>query len=324
MIFARYVGFFVPLGDAASAPSPSPPSCSLRRQLPRRPPGQPAADRRHHLEGRSPSFCCSAWSARSRRAGRASHVRPRPRRPDFARIRPRASSPACSPSAAGTWSPTPPKRPRPRQRTIPRALLIGILIVTACYIALNAAYLYVLPIDRRDRLDARRRRCRASRGRTARRRRHLRARHPLRRSARSTASSSPDRASTRHGARKACLPLARRDPSALQTPHRAILLQAVWSCVLVATGTYRALFTRVIYTEWIFFALMALGLIACCARRRWLCAGRFPSSVFSSWPLSSSPSSRSPPTRVKAATGLLPRRVRIACLLPTARSHAHH
>jgi APA family basic amino acid/polyamine antiporter len=36
--------------------------------------------------------------------------------------------------------------------------------------------------------------------------------------------------------------------------------------VLVATGSYRALFTRVIYTEWIFFALMAIGLML--ARRR--------------------------------------------------------
>jgi basic amino acid/polyamine antiporter, APA family len=51
-----------------------------------------------------------------------------------------------------------------------------------------------------------------------------------------------------------------------QTPHRAILLQGVWAAVLVSTGSYRALFTRVIYTEWIFFALMALGLIL--ARRR--------------------------------------------------------
>ncbi len=45
------------------------------------------------------------------------------------------------------------------------------------------------------------------------------------------------------------------------TPHRAIVLQAIWSSALVATGTYRAIFTRVIYTEWIFFGLMVLGLI---------------------------------------------------------------
>jgi APA family basic amino acid/polyamine antiporter len=44
------------------------------------------------------------------------------------------------------------------------------------------------------------------------------------------------------------------------------VLQALWSAVLLSTGTYRALFTRVVYTEWIFFALMAVGLIA--LRRR--------------------------------------------------------
>jgi APA family basic amino acid/polyamine antiporter len=46
-----------------------------------------------------------------------------------------------------------------------------------------------------------------------------------------------------------------------QTPDRAIILQAFWSSVLVMTGTYRDLFTRVIYTEWIFFALLALGVV---------------------------------------------------------------
>ena len=44
-----------------------------------------------------------------------------------------------------------------------------------------------------------------------------------------------------------------------RTPHKAILVQALWASVLVVTGTYRALFTRVVYTEWIFFGLMALG-----------------------------------------------------------------
>jgi len=51
-----------------------------------------------------------------------------------------------------------------------------------------------------------------------------------------------------------------------RTPHRAIVLQAVWSSVLVATGTYRSLFTRVVYTEWIFFAAMAAGIFV--LRRR--------------------------------------------------------
>ena len=32
------------------------------------------------------------------------------------------------------------------ERTIPRALALGIVIVTACYVALNAVYFYVLPL----------------------------------------------------------------------------------------------------------------------------------------------------------------------------------
>jgi len=54
--------------------------------------------------------------------------------------------------------------------------------------------------------------------------------------------------------------------SRFHTPHRAVVAQAVWSSVLVATGTFRVLFTRVVYTEWIFFALLALGLVV--LRRR--------------------------------------------------------
>jgi len=49
--------------------------------------------------------------------------------------------------------------------------------------------------------------------------------------------------------------------SQYQTPAKAIAAQGIWSSVLVATGTYRTLFTRVVYTEWIFFELMAIGLI---------------------------------------------------------------
>ena len=44
-------------------------------------------------------------------------------------------------------------------RTVPRALLIGVLIVTACYIGLNAAYLRILPIAQGDLVHARSGRC---------------------------------------------------------------------------------------------------------------------------------------------------------------------
>lgn len=50
------------------------------------------------------------------------------------------------------------------------------------------------------------------------------------------------------------------------TPANAIVAQAVWASLLAATGAYRQLFTRVIYTEWLFFALLAAGLFV--LRRR--------------------------------------------------------
>jgi basic amino acid/polyamine antiporter, APA family len=54
------------------------------------------------------------------------------------------------------------------------------------------------------------------------------------------------------------------------------VLQAVWACVLVATGSYRALFTRVIYTEWIFFGLMAASLFLLRRRPGYAPAYRVP------------------------------------------------
>ena len=51
-----------------------------------------------------------------------------------------------------------------------------------------------------------------------------------------------------------------------RTPSRAIVVQAIWASALAATGAYRELFTRVIYTEWLFFALMGLGVFV--LRRR--------------------------------------------------------
>jgi basic amino acid/polyamine antiporter, APA family len=63
---------------------------------------------------------------------------------------------------------------------------------------------------------------------------------------------------------------------AFQTPDRAIILQALVASVLVATGSYRALFTRVIYTEWIFFALLAFGVILLRRRPGYAPAWRMP------------------------------------------------
>jgi len=150
---------------------------------------------------------------------------------------------------------------RDARRTIPRALLVGTLLVTACYLALNAAYLHVLPLD--DMI------------------------HSVR-----VAADAAERVPGSTGAAFISALVILSTLGALtgiilagprvyyamaqdglafrwlgsihpryQTPHRAILLQAAWSAVLVATDSYRNLFTRVIYTEWLFFALLAIGVL---------------------------------------------------------------
>src|SRR5438093_4186443 len=47
-----------------------------------------------------------------------------------------------------------------------------------------------------------------------------------------------------------------------RTPYLAIIAQAIWSSVLVLTGTYGVIVSRVVYTEWIFFGALALGTVA--------------------------------------------------------------
>ncbi len=146
-------------------------------------------------------------------------------------------------------------------RTIPRALVVGVAIVVACYVALNAAYLRVLPMETvirstrvaADAADA----VLGTGGAT-----FLSA---LVAFSSFGALAGVVLAGPRVYHSMAADGLAFRWIAAVhprhRTPHRAIVLQAAWSCALAATGTYRALFTRVVYTEWIFFALMAVGLL---------------------------------------------------------------
>jgi APA family basic amino acid/polyamine antiporter len=146
------------------------------------------------------------------------------------------------------------------QKTIPRALMLGTMIVCLCYIAMNAVYMYVLPLDK------------------------------VASSARIAADAADALIGFGGGAFMSALVIfstfgalsgiilcgprvyysMARDGLLFQwvgdihtryrTPHKAIVIQAVWSSLLVVTGTYHALFTRVVYTEWIFFGLMAIGL----------------------------------------------------------------
>ena len=152
------------------------------------------------------------------------------------------------------------------ERTIPLALMIGIGVVTVCYVALNAVYFYVLPLDRV-----------AASPRVA-----ANAAVALIGS-RGGAVISGLVAFSAFGAMSGSILAAPRVYFAMardglafrwighvhprfRTPHRAIVLQAVWASVLVWTGTYRQLFSRVIFIEWAFFAVMAAGVFV--LRRR--------------------------------------------------------
>jgi APA family basic amino acid/polyamine antiporter len=145
-------------------------------------------------------------------------------------------------------------------RTIPLALVVGVAIVTACYVAMNALYIILLPLD----------------------------------TVRTSTRIAADVADELMGQGGASVMAALVIMSSLggltgivltgprvyysmagdglafrwldyvhpvyRTPSRAIVAQAIWACTLAATGGYRQLFTRVIYTEWLFFALMAFGI----------------------------------------------------------------
>jgi APA family basic amino acid/polyamine antiporter len=152
------------------------------------------------------------------------------------------------------------------ERTIPRSLVLGTLIVTACYVALNAIYLRVLSIDRV----------------TASTRIAADAAEALVGPLGATLVALLVILST-FGAVNGIILAGPRvyfsmanDGLFLKwaaavhprfgTPARAIVLQGLWACALVMTDSYRGLFTRVVYTEWIFFGLLAVGVMV--LRRR--------------------------------------------------------
>jgi APA family basic amino acid/polyamine antiporter len=146
------------------------------------------------------------------------------------------------------------------QSVIPRALILGTILVTVCYLALNAVYMYVLPLatvasSTRVAADAADALVGAGGGAFM--------------SALVVFSTFGGLSGIILAGPRVYYAMARDGllfrwlgevHPHFQTPHKAILLQAAWSCVLVASGTYRTLFTRVVYTEWIFFGLMAIGL----------------------------------------------------------------
>jgi len=166
------------------------------------------------------------------------------------------------------------------ERTIPRSLVLGTLIVTACYVGLNVVYLTVLPIER------------------------------VISSTRVAADTFEVLIGPIGGSLVSALvmfsafgalngivlagprvyyqmaqdgllfPWAAAVHPLFRTPARAIALQAIWAAVLVGTGTYRELFTRVIYTEWIFFALLGIGVVVLRRRADYAPRWRMPGVPF--------------------------------------------
>ena len=144
---------------------------------------------------------------------------------------------------------------RDPERTIPRALMLGTAFVVVIYLALNAAYLLVLPLDRvltstHIAFDA------------------------------MSATGGPAAASaisvlvliSAFGGMSGIVLSGPRVYYAMaedgllfssmglvhprfRTPYVAVIAQAIWSSVLVST----AIVSRVVYTEWIFFGALALG-----------------------------------------------------------------
>jgi APA family basic amino acid/polyamine antiporter len=161
-------------------------------------------------------------------------------------------------------------------RTIPFALVAGVAVVTACYVGLNEVYLLLLPLDTvrsstriaADAADAILGRGGAS---------IMAAIVVLSTLGGLTGLilSGPRVYYSMAGDGLAFKWLAHVDRRR-GTPIAAIAAQAVWASVLVATGAYRQLFTRVIYTEWLFFALMAAGIFVLRRRESYRPAFRTP------------------------------------------------
>ena len=147
------------------------------------------------------------------------------------------------------------------ERTIPRAIVAGTLVVTVCYLALNAVYLYVLPLDAvvtSSRVAADAADAVLGRGGGA-----VMSGVVLFSTlgALSGVILTGPRVYFAMARDGVFVPWVAALHPVFRTPHRAIVLQAVWSTALVAAATYQTLFMQVIYTEWIFFGLMALGMM---------------------------------------------------------------
>ena len=147
------------------------------------------------------------------------------------------------------------------QRNVPLGLLLGTLIVIVVYMLINAAYLYVLPVDQM-------------------------AKSPL------VAATAAEVIFGQNGAviisiaviistfgalnggilstARVCYAMSHSNMffkklgkihPKFRTPHTSLVAQGVWSCILVLSGTFDTISDYVIFAAWLFYMLGALGVI---------------------------------------------------------------
>jgi basic amino acid/polyamine antiporter, APA family len=145
------------------------------------------------------------------------------------------------------------------QRNVPRALLFGTLIVMTVYVLVNAAFLYVLPIDKM-------------------------AKSPL------VAASAAEVIFGNKGAAIISIaviistfgalngsllatarvqfamardnlffPIFGKVHEKFKTPANSLLIQGIWACLLVFSGTFDIITDYVIFAAWLFYMLGTLG-----------------------------------------------------------------
>jgi APA family basic amino acid/polyamine antiporter len=144
-------------------------------------------------------------------------------------------------------------------RTIPRGLLIGMLIVIGVYVSINLAYLYILPVEAmaKSKLvasDVAKAVFGNSGGAII--------------AACVLLSTFGTTNGTILASARVYYAMAREKMffssignvhPRFRTPANALFLQAFWSCVLVLSGTFDMLTDMLIFVTWIFYALGAYG-----------------------------------------------------------------
>jgi APA family basic amino acid/polyamine antiporter len=144
------------------------------------------------------------------------------------------------------------------QRNVPRGLFLGMLIVTAIYLLMNAVYSYVLPIDvmAQSKLVAAdvAERCFSGGGRWI--------ALGVMISTFGTANATILATARVYFsmARRQVVPqfLGRAHPR-FHTPAASLVVQAVWSVLMLFSGTFDMLTDTLIFVSWIFYAASAYG-----------------------------------------------------------------